>query len=118
MACRGGLPAFVCVYSALLQWAAAEDILTLHEGSGGALSITAVNRTHSVFRAVRLANPDALKAWLEADALAATGGAEGGGSGVAGANNSKLEIIIQDKVWYACVVMPCMPANAVSCPTS
>ena len=23
VACRGGLPAFVCVYSALLQWAAA-----------------------------------------------------------------------------------------------
>ena len=88
--------------SSFLQWAAAQDILTLHEGSGGALSITAVNRTHSVFRAVRLANPDALKAWLEADAHAATGGAEGGGSGVAGANNSKLEIIIQDKVCMCC----------------
>jgi len=73
--------------SAFLQWAANEGILALHEDAHGALSITSVNRTHTIFRAVRLANPDALKASLEAGLPAV----ESGGP------NSKLEIIVAEK---------------------
>ena len=74
--------------SAFLQWAQREGILTLIENDASdALSIASVNRTHPLFRAIRLANPDALKAFLEAEAPVQedTKG-----------TNSKLEIIITE----------------------